>query len=296
MKQRDITALEQLDLSLHTAHGRLRVDWFRAIQHYELPNLEWHAHDSFEIHFQKEGRIAFQFPDDRLELMPSEALLIPETFPHRLENPSSQLYFRYVLSATVEQPIQDPEMAFLAAALHVTVPTIIPMDTHILELLDTSLAEAQEKSGGYLTVIESNLLLILMTLAREISQTHPVHYRAREKKTMDRYRMDEILPLLESASNGVLRVEDIARRIHLSPRQLQRVVLAETGMTPKQIMTHRRLQNAKELLRNPDLSVSEIAQLLGFASEQSFSRFFQQTAGQTPLAYRNGTVPRKMPD
>ena len=55
-----------------------------------------------------------------------------------------------------------------------------------------------------------------------------------------------------------------------------------------------RLKRAKELLKNPDMPINEIAQQTGFASQQSFSRFFRKMEGEPPASYRNSALARRM--
>ena len=46
-----IEMLERLDIKIITQYVQVDVDWFRAIQHYGIPNSEWHAHTEMEVHF-----------------------------------------------------------------------------------------------------------------------------------------------------------------------------------------------------------------------------------------------------
>ena len=54
-------------------------------------------------------------------------------------------------------------------------------------------------------------------------------------------------------------------------------------------MISRRIEESKYLLMETDLSMSQIAQLLGFSSLSYFSQVFRRSQGVSPLEYRQGT-------
>jgi AraC-like DNA-binding protein len=83
-----------------------------------------------------------------------------------------------------------------------------------------------------------------------------------------------------------LDVEALARRAHCSPWHFSRRFKEAFGETPHQYVLSRRVERAQELLRNTELSVSEVCLEVGFQSLGSFSAAFHRVAGMTPTAYR----------
>ena len=84
---------------------------------------------------------------------------------------------------------------------------------------------------------------------------------------------------------GATTLEEIARRLNLSKRSLQRK-LAEEGAQFQSILTDVRHDQAKQYLRASGLSLQEIAHLLGYRDTASFFRAFQSWSGTTPAAFR----------
>jgi AraC family transcriptional activator FtrA len=83
-----------------------------------------------------------------------------------------------------------------------------------------------------------------------------------------------------------LTLDDMARRIHVSIRTLQRRFLAATGMTPMQYLQVVRIERSKDLLESGRLPVAEIADRVGYQDRVAFGRLFKKMAGMTPAAYR----------
>ena len=83
-----------------------------------------------------------------------------------------------------------------------------------------------------------------------------------------------------------LSLEDLARNAHLSPYYFTRIFTEETGYTPHQYLIATRLNSAKFLLLNTELSVKDIAFSSGFHSETGFCNTFKKWEGMTPSVYR----------
>ena len=77
-----------------------------------------------------------------------------------------------------------------------------------------------------------------------------------------------------------------AAQTGLSPTQFRAVVRQETGCSPQELLTQLRVVRAKELLRRPRLSITQIALDTGFGSSQYFATAFRRATGFTPGAWR----------
>jgi AraC-like DNA-binding protein len=82
-----------------------------------------------------------------------------------------------------------------------------------------------------------------------------------------------------------LDVPALAREAHASRAHFVRSFKKAFGETPHAYLLRRRIERAKELLRNTQLSVSEVSLAVGFRSHGSFSTAFRQLVGETPRAY-----------
>jgi AraC family transcriptional regulator, transcriptional activator of pobA len=78
----------------------------------------------------------------------------------------------------------------------------------------------------------------------------------------------------------------LASQLNLSPKYLSDCLKQLTGQTTQQIIHEKLIEKAKELLTTTELSVSEIAYLLGFEYPQSFNKLFRNKTDMSPLKYR----------
>ena len=88
-----------------------------------------------------------------------------------------------------------------------------------------------------------------------------------------------------NATRGDFTTQGLARRMAMSARSLQRLLSAH-ATTASALLQETRTAHARQLLRDPRLSIDEVAVLLGFSSERSFRRAFQRATGQTPAEVR----------
>lgn len=87
--------------------------------------------------------------------------------------------------------------------------------------------------------------------------------------------------------NRKITVDEIAKEVHLSPSQFSRNFKCQIGVPPYEYLQNLRLTKAKELLKNTNLSISEIAYQTGFQSDSNFIYFFKNQEGISPLKFRN---------
>lgn len=83
-----------------------------------------------------------------------------------------------------------------------------------------------------------------------------------------------------------LAIEELAAHARVSPRTLSRRFRDETGYTPMQWIMRARLDRARELLEETDLSVELIAVQVGLGTATNLRRYFRRVLGTTPTEYR----------
>ena len=83
-----------------------------------------------------------------------------------------------------------------------------------------------------------------------------------------------------------VRLDEIARAVHLSPFHLCRIFKRATGFTLHRYQASLRLRSALDSVANPDLDLGEVAIRYGFSSHSHFTAAFRKEFGATPSEIR----------
>lgn len=96
--------------------------------------------------------------------------------------------------------------------------------------------------------------------------------------------------LLEGLPSGQFSMDEVARRLGVSTRTLQRRLQVE-GTRFKAVVGDTRQRSACHYLRETHISLTEVAYLLGFEEPNSFFRAFHRWTGTTPEQFRAAGAP-----
>jgi AraC family transcriptional activator FtrA len=105
-------------------------------------------------------------------------------------------------------------------------------------------------------------------------------------------RLSKLLDWLRSHPAQPHTVVSMAERAAMSPRTLQRQFQQATGFGPVEWLIRERVAIVKEMLEDPDVPLTQIAERAGFGSEESLRHHFRRLAATTPGAYRKRFVLR----
>ena len=101
---------------------------------------------------------------------------------------------------------------------------------------------------------------------------------------------DRIVSIMTTHSLSPLNLPDFAKLCAMSISSFKRRFQGVYGVPPAKWLTKVRLEHARSILLNGDLSVSEICHMSGFRDVSSFIRVFRRNFGVTPAVLRkNGT-------
>jgi DNA-binding response OmpR family regulator len=139
----------------------------------------------------------------------------------------------------------------------------------------------------YLEETIKNLLKNRAVLREHYTSELPTDTRSNSSNKIDRKFINEFTSLVENnIANEDFSVDEIARQIGISRVQLYRKVKALIGYNVNDYILTVRLQKAKYLLSNEDLTISEVSYKVGFASQAYFSTVFKSKFAMTPTEYK----------
>jgi two-component system response regulator YesN len=81
-------------------------------------------------------------------------------------------------------------------------------------------------------------------------------------------------------------LDDVSREVNISPYYFSKIFKEESGENFIEYLTRVRMEKAKEMLENPDLSIKEISALSGYSDPNYFSKLFKKQTDMTPREYK----------
>ncbi|HKY94198.1 MAG TPA: AraC family transcriptional regulator [Kiloniellales bacterium] len=100
------------------------------------------------------------------------------------------------------------------------------------------------------------------------------------------WRLRRVTELVESRLDGELTIAAMAEAAGLSAYHFSRSFKATTGRPPHRYLLERRIERAKELLRDGKQEIVQVALAAGFASQEHMTTVFRRLTGTTPARYR----------
>jgi transcriptional regulator GlxA family with amidase domain len=100
--------------------------------------------------------------------------------------------------------------------------------------------------------------------------------------------------------NEPLKIDALARTVHMSPSVLHRRFKAATVMSPLQYQKQVRLLEARKLLMSADVEAASVAYEVGYESPSQFSREYRRLFGSSPLKdaeqLRRSSLDNRLPE
>lgn len=242
-------------------HGRHRWDTRR------------HCHADYELHLLLDGTCSVHVESNIYALKSGDALLIaPGQYHHPLQ--VSEDFQRLCLSFSVSPGELSRALANAAAPCRVFSMDFRESAVGILRELFSSSPYRSTLLHGYL-----EQLLVFLLRKLEIAPNSAVVPPESDWRTgvIDDYFETHITDGSET---------ELAQLLHLSTRQLSRVLQRDYGMSFRQKRTGARMDYAGFLLRTTEQSISQICASVGYQSEAVFYRNFKEHFGISPLQYR----------
>ena len=156
-------------------------------------------------------------------------------------------------------------------------------DHAISEILNLLLAEV-ESGGASGTLYAESLAHALAVRFLFLGEHLPT--RSRSTAILPQRKLRNIQDLIETRLAADLTLQELAAEIGYSRSHFLRMFRATTGMTPHRYVLRRRVERARQLLEQVELSIAEVAFRCGFSSQAHLTLAFRNEFGITPAEYR----------
>lgn len=257
-----------LQLYLAESHYLRRHNW----------STHRHCHAEYELHILLDGSSRVEVEEQQIELCKGQGILyVPGEYHRPIETSGS--FCRFSLSFS-------PKTEVLAQALQQALPTSrrFQADDRLLQVCTDIFQEFAAGNSYKQEQLQSLLTVLMIKLLRQMSVEQPQGDVTEVLTEHQRiYRIDSFFEKNFSRNDGEAT---LAQDLHLSRRQLERVLIKNYGMNYRQKLICTRMDQAAWLLRTKPLHVSQIAQQVGYNSDSAFYNAFRQHFGMTPTKYR----------
>ena len=100
------------------------------------------------------------------------------------------------------------------------------------------------------------------------------------------FRLRRVTEYIQQNLDKDLTLAELAAVVYMSPYHVARLFKASTGVPPHRFVVRQRIARARGVLATPDLSIMQVARMVGFRTPSHFTRVFGRVLGITPGAYR----------
>lgn len=159
----------------------------------------------------------------------------------------------------------------------------IPVGEHnnVTSLFESMLKEVKERREQYLDVILMHLLQLFITIDRNCKRNGTRTIAPQKLLLLRNFQQ-----LIDKYFRTIKLPKEYADLLYITPNHLNALCTELLGKTAGDLIRDRILLEAKRLLTNADMSITEIAYDLNFQDNSYFNRFFKKNVGVTPDEFR----------
>lgn len=250
----------------------------RFLDYCEYWNTARHCNANYELHIILKGSCELDVASKTHTLEAGNAIIITPNEYH-MPHVTSQEFLRLSIPFSLSEH-------HLSKALRQAIPTsiIFALTPELLGLSNNILSElsgARSFSADLLPALLTNLMICVL---RTLNVCDSAGNSA--KKPPADWRTDVIDTFFEDNMACYGTEEQLAEALHISKRQLARVLLEHYDMNFRQKLLVTRMDHAGWLLRTTEKSIGEICSIVGYNSETTFFKNFKNHYDMTPLQYR----------
>jgi AraC-like DNA-binding protein/mannose-6-phosphate isomerase-like protein (cupin superfamily) len=293
-KYKDVPMLKMED----NKHGGL--PFFISKHVMQEPKL-LHRHEYMQINYVYRGKAIHVINNQEIDIIKGDIFVIPPYIPHEIRVPEGEIAEIYEFEfepqfinenfSSFQQAESYMDFAYIEPFL-VSESVVRPrfnvvgkIQVQVESILRDALKEYTERGPGYMLMIKSLLLKLLVLVGREFTADLQ---NSETRGLYDRHR-DAIMGALahiEEHYADDLTIEAVSKEFLLSQSYFSYLFKSITSKTFTEYLNGIRIAKAAEILSNTDKKVLDICYEVGFRNINHFNRMFRQIVGVSPTEYR----------
>jgi AraC-type DNA-binding domain-containing proteins len=255
--------------------------------------IPWHWHEEIEVIYSIDGNLNVQIPGKVFHMKQGESIFINSNILHMTETESYCNYHSIVFHPLLITGTNNSIFAkrYITPLIHfagldgIQFTSKCQWEQNITEDIMVAFQAIASAKTGYEITVRENLSKVCLSLYQQyenaISEGHDV-------LSQDTIRLRKMLDYIHEHYAEHLELPQIAKAADIGDRECLRCFQRLIKTSPVQyLIKHRVMQGASILIRNNDISITDVSILCGFDSPSNFSQMFKRFFRCTPREYRN---------
>ncbi|RAV09207.1 AraC family transcriptional regulator [Paenibacillus contaminans] len=256
-----------------------------------------HCHNFHHIMYVIGGRGTLFSGGIKHSMHKNDLYIIPPGTPHSFQSDSSKPLCTIEVKALVNDPQLESYLKLMS------LKTVVP-GVKVKLILEAMLEEATHCRPQYKEIITAHFIEFIMNIQRSICLESDDDAESQSILNMPKFSEEKGMPARQGGSafeddlagqalqflqenhERKIILKELSQQLAVSRAHLCRVFCQRYKVSPMQYLNNWRLKEAKELLVNSDMTITEIAAKVGFQSVHYLSRRFAVKEKMSPLQYR----------
>lgn len=241
-----------------------------------------HFHDFVELSIVVEGTTVYHIGDKTYTLKAGDVVCLNPYTMHWEEQPDTSDSHQLHIGIENFQLLGYEPNCFPARS------PILNLGCYHNDFMETIQQIINEKNGtdhfqdlAMKYLVNHLWVHIFRAVVSQSIQLMPKNSKKSDKKKL----INDIIYYLETYHAENIRLESLSSKMYISPAYISKLFKEETGDTPINYLIKVRMNKAKELLENEEMSIKEVANLVGYQDAYHFSKLFKKYFNISPSKY-----------
>lgn len=283
---------EQKEIKRHGSYEFPVLVSYERLSSFDTGEFPWHWHPEIELTLVMEGEIIYQANDSLYHLKAGEGLFCNTNVLHSGHGNGSadcsylsvtfhpRLLYGYSSSVMQTKYMNHILKSPSLASIHLVSEK--DWQRRILEGIEKIRLLNREHPVSE----ELKLQIVLLQIWQELYEHVEISETGFAENGRDTERIRRIMEYIQAHYAEKITLEELAEQIHLCRSESCRLFKRYMKESMFDYLLDYRIERSLELLRRPELDVTQIAGQTGFTSPGYFSKIFKRKMGCTPLEYR----------
>ena len=255
-----------------------------------------HWHDEFEIIYVRSGFLTVSISGESYIGKTGEAFVVSPGNLHLMGSQTGTVdYYTFLfplkyISFRTDDMLDEKLLEPLNSGHLMICPRVKDTAKELCEQLIKIYEAKKDESESKITTQVGTKIILLQFILEMWKKGFVIENDTSGRNIVEK----EMVSYIQQNFTGKISLKEFGEQFHLSEKYISRYFKEHFHITLSQYITYLRLENAKQLLQDTDLSVTETAMQSGYQNVSYFIRSFKKTYGISPLKYRNSGILTKI--